>query len=81
MSGFPTDEQVAQMTKELTKARIENWLATDVFTWQWWLIVAAFVIPLIVFYYIGNRKQLPKLLLYGTFLILVIITLDLSGFC
>jgi hypothetical protein len=80
MSGFPMDEQVAQMTKELTKARIENWRGTDLFTWQWWLIIASFLIPWIVFYYIGDRKQLPKLLLYGTLLMLLIITLDLSGF-
>lgn len=80
MSGFPTDEQVAQMAKELTMARIENWFVTDLFTWQWWFILAMFVIPWIIFYYIGDRKQLPRLLLYGTLLMLLIITLDLSGF-
>lgn len=80
MSGFPTDEQLAQMTKELTQAHIENWLATDLFTWQWWFILATFVIPWIIFYYIGDRKQLPKLLLYGTLLMLLIISLDLIGF-
>ena len=80
MSGFPTDEQVAQMTKELTEARMENWFGTDLFAWQWWFILATFVIPWIIFYYIGDRKQLPKLLLYGTLLMLLIITLDLSGF-
>ncbi|WP_371367202.1 hypothetical protein SRRS_12570 [Sporomusa rhizae] len=63
MNGFPSDEQIAEMTKELTKARIENWLATDLFTWQWWLILAVFVIPWVVFYYKVDRKQLPKLLL------------------
>jgi hypothetical protein len=80
MSAYPLDEQLAQMTKELTQARIENWLATDFLTWQWWVILATFVIPWIVFYYIADRKQLPKLLLYGTFLMLLIITLDLVGF-
>lgn len=80
MNGFPSDEQIAEMTKELTKARIENWLATDLFTWQWWLILAVFVIPWVVFYYTGDRKQLPKLLLYGILITLFIITLDLTGF-
>lgn len=80
MSSFPSDEQLAQMTKDLTDARIENWLATDLFTWQWWLILTGFVTPWIAFYYLGDRKQLPKLLLYGVLLILLIITFDLTGF-
>lgn len=80
MSSFPTDEQLAQMTKELTQARIENWQATDLFTWQWWLILATFIIPWIIFCFIGDRKQLPKLILFGTLLMLLTITFDLSGF-
>lgn len=80
MNGYPTDEQLAQMIKELTQARIENWKNTDLFTLQWWVIFATFVVPWIAFGYIVDKKQLPKLLLYGTLLILLIITLDLTGF-
>lgn len=80
MNRFATDEQLAQLTKELTQARIENWLSTDLFTWQWWFILATFVIPWIIFCIIGDRKQLPKLILFGTLLMLLIITLDLTGF-
>lgn len=80
MGEYPTDEQLAQRIKELTWARIENWLETDLFTWQWWLVLAILLIPWIIFCRIVNRKQLPKLLLYGTFLMLLTITLDLTGF-
>jgi hypothetical protein len=80
MSGFPTDEQLAQMTKELTYARFVNWTETDLFTWQWWFILATLLIPWIIFSRIVNKKHLPKLLLYGTFLMLLIMTLDLTGF-
>lgn len=80
MNDYPIDEQLAQMVKELTQARIENWQRTDLFTWQWWFILATFLIPWVVFCFIADRKQLPKLLLYGTFLMLLIITLDLTGF-
>lgn len=80
MSNFPTAEQLAQMTKELTQAHIEHWQATVLFTWQWWFILATFVIPWIIFCFIGSRKQLPKLMLYGALLMLLIITLDLTGF-
>ena len=80
MDGYPKDEQLAQMINELTKARIDNWMNTDLFTWQWWVILATFVIPWIAFGYIVDKKQLPKLLLYGTLLMLLIITLDITGF-
>jgi hypothetical protein len=80
MTGIPTDQQLAQLTNELTQARIENWMATDLFTWQWWFILSVFIIPWIVFYCIADRKQLPKLMLFGAFLIILIISLDLTGF-
>lgn len=80
MGEFLTDEQLAQMIKELTCARFVNWIETDLFTWQWWFILAILLIPWIIFGYIVNKKQLPQLLLYGTLLMLLTITLDLTGF-
>lgn len=80
MGEFLTDEQLAQMIKELTCARFVNWIETDLFTWQWWFILAILLIPWIVFGCIVDKKQLPRLLLYGTLLMLLIITLDLTGF-
>jgi len=80
MTNVATDEQLAQMTKDLTQARIANWLATDLFTWNWWFIFALLVIPWIVFYFLADRQKLPNLWLYGTFLFIVIFSLDLMGY-
>lgn len=80
MPNVPSDEQLAEMTKALTEARIENWLAFDLFTWQWWFILALFIVPWFVFYYAADRKILPRLWLYGTFLYILISVLDLLGY-
>jgi hypothetical protein len=80
MSGVPTDAQLAQLTHELTQARIEHWLIHDLFTWQWWFLLALLIIPWIIFYYIADRKKLPQLWLYGLFMHMVIIKLDSIGF-
>lgn len=80
MTEIPSDAQITQMTKDLTQARIANWLVHDLFTWQWWFILALLIVPWIVFYYAADRKKLPSLCLYGAFNFIVIFMLDLTGF-
>jgi hypothetical protein len=63
MPNIPSDGQLVVMTKALTEARIENWLAFHLFTWQWWFILALLIVPWIVFYYAADRKKLPRLML------------------
>jgi len=77
---IPSDEQIAQMTKDLTEARIANWLSNDLLTRQWWFILALLIVPWIIFYYMADRKKLPSLWLYGTFLFIVVFSLDLIGY-
>ncbi|HWR42355.1 CBO0543 family protein [Sporomusa sp.] len=80
MSGVLSEEQLAQLTQELTQARIEHWLVHDLFAWQWWFLLALLIIPWIIFYYTADRKKLPQLWLYGLFIHIIIIKLDAIGF-
>lgn len=80
MLGITTDEQIAEMTQALTKARIANWLADDLFTWRWWFVLALLIVPWVVFYYAADRKKLPRLWLHGTFLFIQILVLDILGY-
>mgnify|MGYP006954408595 CR=1 FL=1 len=80
MDGIPSDEQIAEMTKELTQARIANWLAEDLFTWRWWFVLALLIVPWVIFHYTADRKKLPRLFLYGIFLFIIVLILDTLGY-
>ncbi|QDR82245.1 CBO0543 family protein [Sporomusa termitida] len=80
MSGVPTNEQLTQLTQALTQARIEYWLAYNLFTWQWWFLLALLIVPWIIFYYTADRRKLPELWLFGLFMHLIIMRLDTIGF-
>ncbi len=80
MSGLPNNEQLAQLTCTLTQDRIEYWLVYNLFTWQWWFLLALLIVPWIIFYYQADRKKLPELLLFGLLMNLVIIRLDTIGY-
>lgn len=80
MPGAPSDAQIAELTRQLTQARIENWHATDLFTWQWYFLIALFIIPWVAFHYLADRRQLPRLFLFGLILMLLAMDLDLLGY-
>ncbi|WP_371360979.1 hypothetical protein [Sporomusa malonica] len=42
MANYPSNEQIAEMVKQLTQARIENWLGEVVGHWRWWILVTLF---------------------------------------
>lgn len=52
MTGMPSHEQLVQMTKDLHQARYANWVANELFTRQWWIILVTLIAPWIVFYHI-----------------------------
>jgi hypothetical protein len=80
MPGAPSDAQIAELTRQLTEARTENWYATDLYTWQWYFLIALFILPWVAFHYLADRRLLPRLLLFGLILMFLTMGLDLLGY-
>lgn len=80
MPGAPSDAQIAELTRQLTQARAENWYATDLYTWQWFFLLALLILPWVAFHYLADRPKLPRLLLFGFILMLITMGLDLLGY-
>jgi len=80
MQNYPSIEQLAEMVRLLTQARIENWLGECVGSWRWWLLLGVSIIPWLFWIKVAARKQIHELMLFGLFMILGSLTLDELGF-
>lgn len=80
MPGAPSDAQIAELTRQLTQARTENWYATDFYTWQWFFLIALFILPWVAFHYLADRRKLPRLMLLGLIIMFIAMGLDLLGY-
>lgn len=59
---------------------MEEWLNYDLFTWEWWLLVAVFILPWILFIKLVKKKYLPQTILYGTFIVIISESFDHIGY-
>lgn len=76
----PTDEQIAWVLREITYARIDNWLDTDFATWGWFLQLALFFLSLAAWWYLVDKKRLVELSFYGFAIMTLTIWLDQAGY-
>lgn len=80
MYSYPTNAELAEMVRLLSKARLEKWLGEDFGTLRWWILVILLVIPWIIWYKYADKKQLHELTLYGTIITIYSLTLDEFGY-
>jgi hypothetical protein len=64
---------------EIVKQDINNWLNNELFTWNWWVLVAFIVIPSIIWIRVVDRKRILEILLFGTLVIILTSFLDAIG--
>ena len=80
MKQYPSTEQLAEMVKQLTQARLENWLGEGFGSWRWWVLLAFLILPWIIWRKYANKKQLLESSLLGMIIMVFSITLDELGF-
>jgi len=76
MQNYPSDEQLVEMTRQLTQAQIDFWRHKTLFTWQWWFLVVLLIIPLIAWYKFADKKRLLQLILFFLLVMVMSITFD-----
>jgi len=54
--NYPSDEQLAEMMRQLTQARIENFLGQHIGTWRWWVLVILLIAPWFIWYKLVDKK-------------------------
>ena len=76
----PTDEQIAFALKEITYARIDNWIDTDFATWGWILQLVMLIVSFAVWWKLVEKKRLLEITFYGFSIMTIIICLDEVGY-
>jgi hypothetical protein len=74
----PSQPAVALQWK-LTTLRFDEWLHSEVFTWQWWALLAIMAATALLMWKLSDKKRLVETALYTAIIILFIIVLDEIG--
>lgn len=72
-------EPALQQQWDLTRARYETWVHTELFTLRWWLLLALLAVTAWIWWIKADKKRLTELSLYTSIIIIFIIVLDELG--
>lgn len=64
----------------MTQTDIRSWLNHDYLSLQWFILLAIFIVPWLLFYKLARREKLPELLLFGSWVAICSEILDHLGF-
>jgi hypothetical protein len=74
-----TNDQIVELEKQLVQIKIEYWLKEDLFSPQWWLMLAVLVIPWIIWWKYVDRSRILPITLLGMFILILSSYLDAIG--
>ena len=74
------DKLMMELQEKMTNLDIESWLEHDFLSTEWWLQLAMFAVPWLIFTRLARRERLPELALYGSWVLILAETLDHIGF-
>ena len=69
----------AQVQWKLTTTRFEEWFESDLFTFNWWMMLALFIICTYLWWKLTDKSRLKEIVLYAGLVIIMIIILDELG--
>jgi hypothetical protein len=76
--AYPSFDKLEEVRKEYLNLYREYWLNHVLFSFDWWLLLIISVVPWIVWWNIVNRKKLTQILLYGFFVAMQAVLLDIT---
>ncbi|SDE98110.1 CBO0543 family protein [Sporomusa acidovorans] len=57
----------------------QHWLQYELFTYQWWLLLATLIVPWIFWWRIVDRSRTGIILAYGIYIMFVVTAMDATG--
>jgi hypothetical protein len=63
----------------LTKTRYAEWLHGELFSWQWWVLLAGFATSAFVIWRLADRSRLAETVTYTSLIVIFILVLDELG--
>ena len=72
-------EQIESTQWELTQARINEWLQSEVFRYKWWILLALFFITTFLLWKKADKTRFVELSIYTAIVVIFVIVLDELG--
>lgn len=76
---YPSFEQIKDADRKLSEMRKLYYERHDLFSIQWWLLLALLIVPWIVWWKMVDKSRLKDILLYGLAITIVVVLLDDIG--
>lgn len=76
---FPSDMEISQLQQKLFSLRLQNYLAQDLWSLQWWLLLAALIIPWLIWFRLADRRRIFEMLSLGLMATTLTTIIDASG--
>src|SRR5581483_4509366 len=79
MDKFENLQKVNTLEREAHRLDVEGWLSNELFTWNWWVLVAFFIIPWILWMKFADRTKMLESVLFGALIMITTTLLDEIG--
>lgn len=76
---YPSSNEIIDIQKKLAEMRNERWYYHDLFTPQWWFLLALTILPWVIWWYLVDRTRIKQIWLNGALMTILIIHLDDIG--
>jgi hypothetical protein len=77
--GYPSYEDVKQAREVLKEVSTSHWLSHDLLSWQWWLLLAATIVPWIIWLKVRDKDRTFEIFSYGLTWGMISSVLDVIG--
>lgn len=79
MAQFPTFEQVLEAQNISIDYQIQHWLRYELFTPQFWLLIAMMIVPWFIWWRLADKSRLLEIVVYGLLIHSAVTVLDEVG--
>ena len=74
-----TFEELLEAEEYFAEIRINYWLKHDLYTWQWWLLLALLVIPWYFWWKLADKSKLKDIVIVGALMVIIALNIDELG--
>lgn len=76
---YPTFEDVKKARETLKDVSTSHWVQDDLFTWKWWLLLAATFLPWVIWIKYRDKERTLEILCYGLLWAILASVTDVIG--
>lgn len=77
--SFPSDMEIIQLQEMASPLLTQNWLGQDLWSLQWWLLLATLIIPWFIWFRLADRRRIFELLTFGLMAVIITTYVDALG--